>query len=47
MFEFRMERTILAVLLLPASSILLSAWQEPKLSKDQIRAFLLNAKVNG
>ncbi len=45
MFKSRMQLTFLAVVLLPASSIFLSARQEPKLNEDQIRAFLLNAKV--
>jgi hypothetical protein len=45
MFNFRILRAILAVVLLPASLTLLPALQEPKLSEEQIRGFLLNAKV--
>ncbi len=45
MFNLRTLRTIVPVVLLPASLALLSAQQEPKLSEEQITTFLLNAEV--
>ena len=45
MFNHRILRTIFPVLLLLASSIPLPALQEPELTEQQIRSFLLNAKV--
>ncbi len=45
MSRYRGLLTILIVALLLASSVRLTAWQEPKLSEEQIRTFLLNAKV--
>ena len=45
MFNYRILRAILTVVMLSAFSTLLPALQEPKLTEEQIRGFLLNAKV--
>jgi hypothetical protein len=45
MFHNRILRTILPVTIFLASTISLSARQEPKLSEDQIKEFLRTAKV--
>jgi len=45
MFNYRILRTILPVVLFLASAIFLPAQQEPKLSEEQIKEFLRTARV--